>query len=665
LQRESYEEAARNNGYPAFQITKREAQGKMVRADESKEYFPVYYMEPYKGNELALGFDLSTNPVRLEALNKSRDTREMVATSRITLVQEKNRQYGFLVFLPVYRNQALIDTVERRRENLIGFILGVYRVGDIVESSLKYFEGEGIDVHLFDKSSPQSEQFLYHTSWLKPSDSNQSIVQQEMNYNNGLHVSHTFNIADRKWSVVYRPVPGFIEHRRTWYPWGILVGGLLFTGLLTVYLKNILCRTEFLEQRVTERTAELAKANEELKKEITERKQAEEELKKSEEKYRRLIEGLQDNFLFYSHNTEGIFTYISPSITNVLEYSPQEFLTHYSEYMTDNPSNKEVIQHTDLSIKGIKQPPYNVEIYHKNGSIRTLRVQEVPVFDSKGNVIAVEGIAEDITGHKKMEEALLQSEKLKALGIMTNGIAHEFNNVLAVIKGFAHLIKKKCGDRKKMEQNISGINNAVADGTEIVRRMYEFTDIHKDTSKYFSMDLTDLIKQVIGYTMPRWKEMAVAKGITYDIDQKGVKALLPVLVNPSEMREVFLNIINNAMDAMPDGGKITVKTQRVFLPTDRARGKESGVWSKKEKDSEPSEEFVEITFEDTGKGMSEEVKNKVFDPFYTTRSPGGTGLGMSISYGIITRHGGKIDIESEVGKGSTFTIRLPMRKISA
>jgi PAS domain S-box-containing protein len=391
-----------------------------------------------------------------------------------------------------------------------------------------------------------------------------------------------------------------------------------------------------LEQRVTERTAELAKTNEELKKEITERKQTEEKLRKSEEKYRRLIEGLQDNFFFYSHNTEGIFTYISPSITNVLEYSPQEFLTHYSEYMTDNPSNKEVIQHTDLSIKGIKQPPYNVEIYHKNGSIRTLRVQEVPVFDSKGNVIAVEGIAEDITERKKMEEALLQSEKLKAIGIMTDGIAHEFNNVLAVIRGFAHLIKKRYGDHKEMEEHIGAINNAVADGTEIVRRMHEFAHARQDTTEFIPIDMREMVKQAIDLTMPRWKKMARAKGIIYDIDMKGNEEIAPVLGKPSEVREALVNIINNALDAMRNGGRLSFRT-----------------WK--------NDKSVFVSISDTGEGMDEDVQKRIFDPFFSTRSPEGKGLGLSISYGIITRHGGRIDVESKVGKGSTFTIGLPMK----
>ncbi|MEE9605156.1 MAG: PAS domain S-box protein, partial [Candidatus Scalindua sp.] len=144
---------------------------------------------------------------------------------------------------------------------------------------------------------------------------------------------------------------------------------------------------------------------------ITKRKMAEEALKESEEKHRRLIENLQENYFFYVHNTDGIFTYISPSVTNVLGYPVEEFLTHYSEYLTDNPINKEVIKHSELSTKGIRQLPYEVEIYHNDCSIRSLQVQEVPIFDENRKVIAVEGIAQDITERKQAEESLRESEE--------------------------------------------------------------------------------------------------------------------------------------------------------------------------------------------------------------------------------------------------------------
>jgi PAS domain S-box-containing protein len=135
---------------------------------------------------------------------------------------------------------------------------------------------------------------------------------------------------------------------------------------------------------------------------VTERIQAEEALQESEDKYRRLVENLKEEYFFYSHDTTGVFNYLSPSITNILGYSQKEFLAHYTEYLTDDPLNDEAIKHTDLSILGKQQPSYEVEIYHKDGSIKRLEVTEVPKFSTEGQVIAVEGIGHDITERKRI-----------------------------------------------------------------------------------------------------------------------------------------------------------------------------------------------------------------------------------------------------------------------
>jgi PAS domain S-box-containing protein len=144
---------------------------------------------------------------------------------------------------------------------------------------------------------------------------------------------------------------------------------------------------------------------------ITDRKRAEEARQETEEKYRRIVESLRQEYFFYSHGPDGVFDYVSPSIENVLGYSRKEFLTHYTEYLTDSRINAAVIHHTNLSIQGRQQPPYEVEIYHKDGSIHRLEVTEVPVIDEEGNVVAVEGIAHDITDHRKAQDALRQSEE--------------------------------------------------------------------------------------------------------------------------------------------------------------------------------------------------------------------------------------------------------------
>jgi signal transduction histidine kinase/ActR/RegA family two-component response regulator len=238
-----------------------------------------------------------------------------------------------------------------------------------------------------------------------------------------------------------------------------------------------------------------------------------------------------------------------------------------------------------------------------------------------------------IAERKKMEDTLLQSEKLKSLGIITAGISHEFNNILNVISGSVQLMEMNYNGNSELMGYFSTIMRAVDDGAAITGNMLKITKT-KNTSESVPFDLNELLKQSIEFTKPRWKNMAQANGIDYFIDQKGMKNVSQLLCDPTEMREVFTSIINNALDAMPDGGSISFCT-----------------WSK--------EDNLFVSISDTGKGMAKEVKKRIFDPFFTTRCPEGAGLGMSIAYGIITRHGGKIEVESELGKGSVFTLQFP------
>jgi len=257
-----------------------------------------------------------------------------------------------------------------------------------------------------------------------------------------------------------------------------------------------------------------------------------------------------------------------------------------------------------------------------------------PMRDANGNITAVVGFIRDITERKKMEEKLLQSEKLQSLGTITAGVSHEFNNILAIISGNAQLLEGSLKDDKELMDILRTIRRATNDGAQISRRMLKFTKTAKDTTGFVPFDINELINQAINFTMPKWRNMAQAKGINYHVDTDGMKRVPSILCNPTELRGVFVNIINNALDAMPDDGRISFST-----------------WS------EDGTVFISIS--DTGEGMPDEVKKNIFDPFYTTKTAVGTGLGMSTAYGIVTGHGGKIEVESAVGKGSTFTLQLP------
>ena len=243
-------------------------------------------------------------------------------------------------------------------------------------------------------------------------------------------------------------------------------------------------------------------------------------------------------------------------------------------------------------------------------------------------------LIKEIAEREKMEQALVQTEKLKSLGTITAGISHEFNNILNVISGNIQLLQMDYEDNHKLIDSFRTIMKSVNDGAEITDRMLDFTKTESTSDDFVSTELIKLIDEALDFTMPRWKTEAQAKGIAYNINKEGFDDIPDIMCNPSGIREVFVNIINNALDAMPDGGTIlfSIRSQKNMV-------------------------FIHVS--DTGKGMSTEVQKSVFDPFFTTRRPEGTGLGLSIAYSIIKRHGGNIGIESMIGSGSTFTLELP------
>jgi signal transduction histidine kinase/ActR/RegA family two-component response regulator/uncharacterized protein YigA (DUF484 family) len=236
---------------------------------------------------------------------------------------------------------------------------------------------------------------------------------------------------------------------------------------------------------------------------------------------------------------------------------------------------------------------------------------------------------------KQAQDKIVQAEKLRAMGEMASGVAHDFNNVLAVVLGNIQLLLHQLDHLSPAEirEGLRVIERSSKDGAETIRRIQEFTGVRRD-KEFVTLSLNEIIAEVVNITQPRWRDQTQKKGIQVELaTQLGDISL--IMGNPSELREVLTNIIFNAVDAMPKGGKLTITTQP------------------------QSEDWVEVRVADTGIGMTEEVKRRVFDPFFTSKGVTNSGLGMSVSYGIVKRHGGEILIESEPGKGTTFVIHLP------
>jgi PAS domain S-box-containing protein len=288
---------------------------------------------------------------------------------------------------------------------------------------------------------------------------------------------------------------------------------------------------------------------------------------------------------------------------------------------------------------------HETEVFRKDGEKRKVEVSASQFPLPTGRIHTILYL-KDITDKKRLEERLIQSEKLRALGEMAAGVAHDLNNVLGAILGRAQLIqlglmrkKRDCGEifDETIHKELGIIEQAAKDGAHTIKKIQEFSRPKTDETLFALLNVNELLEEAIELMKTKIKDEAEEKGIQIQVQTiKG--EVCWVMGNSDELQEVLLNLVLNSIDAMPKGGTITFKTKRV-----------NG--------------YVFIEVSDDGIGIPEPILHRVFDPFFTTKGVQRSGLGLSISYGIIHRHQGEIQVESQEGIGTTFMIKLPIAKV--
>jgi signal transduction histidine kinase/CheY-like chemotaxis protein len=237
-----------------------------------------------------------------------------------------------------------------------------------------------------------------------------------------------------------------------------------------------------------------------------------------------------------------------------------------------------------------------------------------------------------LEGVQKSQDQLVQVERLRALGEMAAGVAHDFNNLLAIVMLRTELLLAR-NQPQEVAESLGLIRQAAQDGAQTVRRIQEFTRT-RSIRPFSPVDMNKVIREVVDLARPRWKDQAQSCGVTYDVQVE--EGQVPKVAGTAEeLREAFLNLLNNALDAMPAGGRFTFRTL-----TEGGR--------------------VVVRAEDGGCGMSEETRRRVFEPFFSTKGAQGNGLGLAVVWGIVTRHSGEIQVESTLGRGTTFVVSLPV-----
>lgn len=376
-----------------------------------------------------------------------------------------------------------------------------------------------------------------------------------------------------------------------------------------------------------------------------------------EQRYRSIFEHAIEGI--FQTTPEGRYVGANPALAKLYGYeSPdalQQGLQDIGRQLYVQPSRRAEFLAT-VARHG-KVSNFESQVYRKDGTKIWISENALAVRDDLGRLLYYEGFVVDITarheaekalmearaelehqlaGQRAMQQQIVQQERLRALGEMVTGVAHDFNNALALILGYAELLQHECrhhpsgGDFADFAQTIV---TASLDAAEIVSRLREFHRPAEPGESRGPLPLNAVVEQAVTFTRPRWSAESHARGMPIEV-VTDLGEIPPIAGNGSELRELLTNLVFNSIDAMPQGGIITLRT----------RATSSG---------------VELAVSDTGIGMTEEVRNRCLEPFFTTKGERGSGLGLSMVYGIVERHNGTVSVESQLGRGTTFRFVFP------
>lgn len=623
--RTKFEAAVQMEGFTDFQISERSSEGRLIRAGERPEYVVVRYIEPIQSNKAALGFDVYSEAVRREALDKARDTGRPVVSSRIKLVQEKGQQAGVLIFLPIYRGDLPPQTIEARRSNLAGYVVGVLRMGDVVDGILRKSELDGIDLRLVDRTAEDSEQFLYGSDHdpkgRGSAKSSRSGLFSEAAY---LKTEITIPFGQRQWVLTTEAGQDFFAKTNTKYAWLFLFTGLLLTGLVGAFALIVSGRGRILRQMVEEQTAAL---------------------KKSEGNFRRAqalllsaIDTIDEAFVIYDDedrlylcNEQYRATYalsapaikVGNTFEAILRYGLEN--RQYRDAIgREEEWLQERLDHHRRADTDIIQPLADGRWLH----ILERRTPEGYIVGFRADVTALM--------HSK-EQAEAANDKLarsnSELEHFAYAASHDLRQPLRMISSYVGLLKKRLAGRLDDEER-QFIGFAV-DGAQrmdhMINDLLNYSRIGRDLPDPAQVSLDQPLKFAI-------------HNLKMAIDEVGAEISCPsamptVLGHEAQLERLFQNLISNALKFIPPE-----RTPRVTIEC-----------------RETAWEWV-IAISDNGIGIAPENMDRLFKIFQRLVSHEhyhGTGIGLASCRKIVEQHGGKIWVESQEGVGSTFLFSLP------
>ena len=639
-ERTAYEQAARRNGFTNFQITEQNGQGELARAAPRAEYVPVFYLEPYVGNESALGFDVASDPVRREALNQARDTGKPRATDPTTLVQDAELKPGFLVFLPIYRNGLPQRTPEERRRNLQGYATGAFRVSDLIKTSLKGGEEpKDVEIRLYDDTGGGKRRLLYdHRSQAlgskDPPVETDTVMKPAV-----LQRVIPFEMAGRRWIIQFAPTKEYLAAQRSWQVWSVLAGGLLFSGLLGAFLLM-----------VTGRAAELQAINRDLQKEITDRKSAEEALRKSEARKGAILESVLDGIITMDH--EGKLLEFNPAAEEMFGCKRADVVGKSLAELIIPPSLREkhrrgmahylATGEGPILGKRIEMPAMRADGTEFPIELSVMRIgqDEPPLFTGYFRDITDQNAQEEI--RRRSEELEEQNRRVQEANRLKSeflaNMSHELRTPLNGIIGFAELMHDgRVGPVSTQHQEYLG--DILTSAKHLLQLINDVLDLSKVAAGKFEFKPEPVIPELLVREVCEIvRTLAAHKRIQLGIEIDA--AVTGIVADSRSLKQILYNYLSNALKFTPDEGKVVIRVKP------------------------ENQDYFRIEVEDSGIGIKADDLGRLFVEFQqldasSAKKYSGTGLGLALTKRIVEAHGGKVGVDSTVEKGSIFYAVLP------
>jgi len=468
-------------------------------------------------------------------------------------------------------------------------------------------------------------------------------------------------------SALTGAAPGLISARISSEPWGILVSGLLFTGLLAIYLVNNIRQIARTERVVEERTIELRKTNERLSYQIAERNRVESELKQQLNFLQTLIDAVPAP-IFYK-DAEGRYMGCNEDFAACYGQTRDEIIgkTVYDMAPKELADIYNVADNALLRTQGVQR--YESSVLYADGIRREVYITQTTFKDLAGRVAGMVGVMLDISERKRAErdirrlnkelaekveqliatqEELVRKEKLAMLGQLAGSVGHELRNPLGVMNNAVYFLKTV----------ITNADDMVTEYLEIIKHEIDnsqriITDLLDYACTKPPQRLPIAVKELVNESL---MQSVMPGNIELSLD---IPETLPAInVDPLQMEQLFQNLISNAVQAMPEGGHLRISARKVKGTSNEERGNEEKHLAPRTSNLEPDTDFIEISVGDTGAGIDPDNMNRIFQPLFTTKARG-IGLGLAISRNLAEANGGAMDVSSRLGEGTTFRVTLP------